>query len=235
MNISDFLRQLSFGELSNLSISNSGSGVIIEGKHPQLIMYMNTALTAVYSRFVLRQEEIIVTLETTITRYELLSKYTVSANDPTVTVHYITDTVANPFQDDLIRVLEVWDQYGKVPLNDADNTGSVFTPNPLVLYVPTPVNAEPLTLIYQAEHAQLLDTGAGYLNQEIVIPHYLHNAFRKRVAHEVYSHMSGVDNIMKGQEYLAGFEVDCLTVEQRDLASQSAHGSLAKFDERGFV
>jgi hypothetical protein len=41
MKIVDLFRQLSFGELSNLALGNSGSGTIVDEKQPQLVQYVN--------------------------------------------------------------------------------------------------------------------------------------------------------------------------------------------------
>lgn len=235
MKISELFRQLSLGELSNLSLSNSGSGTILETKHPQLILYTNTALSALHSKFVLKQQELIVELVDEITTYELISKYAQSAADDTVDFAYINDTPDNPFKDDIIRVLAVWGPTGKLPLNDPDHPRSLFTPTPLKLQVPNPISSLPLSLVYQANHPRLLDTGDNLVDQDIILPHYLDNALRKRVAAEVYSHMSGQENTMKGLEFQAAYEADCALITENDLANQSTQSSHTKLEQRGFV
>lgn len=240
MKISDLFRQLSFGELSNLAISNSGDGTIVEAKWPQLIQYTNDALTALHTRFVLSEKEIVIEQMENITRYQLRSEHSESTG--TGDELYIKDTPEDPFKDDLIRVLEVWGIAGyKLPLNNQEASNSLFTPTPLVLQVPEPVAGDPLSIVYQAKHALLLDLVPeedpeyDLLDQIIDIPHYLENPLQQWVASKVFSHMNGQENLLKSQEYLAAYEADCLGIEQRDLANQTWHTSHTKLEQRGFV
>lgn len=234
--ISSLFKKLSYGELSNLAISNSGSGTILEAKYPQLIDYANEALTALYSRFLLSEKELIIEQVAEETRYNLTSKYAVFGGaDSGVEHHYIIDQTEAHFKDDLIRVLEVWGTNGKFVLNDQAFEHSLYTPTPLLLQVPYPIDGEPLSVVYQAKHPALVDTGGTVLTQDVVLPYYLENAFQKMIASEVFSHMGGPENIMKSQEYLAAGEKDLLLIEEKDLANQTTHTSHTKLEQRGFV
>jgi hypothetical protein len=135
----------------------------------------------------------------------------------------------------VIRILEVHDEVGAVTLNDQANPLSMFTPQPDILFVPTPNPYHPLTIYYQARHS-VLDTRPGHIiNQEIEIPFFLETALQNFVAYKTYSHMNGQENIVKGQEYLAVYETSCLEAEMRDSANQSFHTSHEKLEMRGFV
>jgi len=246
MLLSDLFRQLSFGELSNLAISNSGSGTIVEAKHPQLIHYTNDALVKIFTRFVLSEKEVIIEQMTEVTEYHLKAKHSESVG--TEANLYIIDTAEDPFQDNIaIRITEVWgaissesEQHVKMPLNDTAHPYSLFTPAPLVLQVPEPVDGEPLAIIYQAYHPKLIDVPVEpevdiSLDQEIDIPRYLEDALQKHIAHSVFSHMNGAENVAKGAEYLSDYERCCQEIENKDLASQSWHTSHTKLEQRGFV
>lgn len=240
LKISDLFRQLSYGELSNLAISNSGSGTIVDEKHPQLIQYTNEALLALHSRFVLAEKELILEQVADETRYHLTSKYAENAGAGSgVPHHYIKDEEEAPFQDDLIKVLSVWGVDGKYPLNDEGAPNSLFTPTPLLLQIPEPVAGMPVSVVYQAKHVLLrdmaLDEEDDLLDQIIEIPHYLENALQQLISSKVFSHMNGQENILKGQEYLGAYEADCSAIEQRDLANQTFHTSHTKLENRGFV
>ena len=137
LKLSDLFRELSFGELSNLAISGSGSGTILEAKWPQLIHYTNDALNALHGRFILAEKELLIEQVADETRYHLLSSYAVNGGAGSgVAHHYIKDQPEEPFQDDLIKVLQVWGTAGKYALTDQGNDYSLFTPTPLLLQVP---------------------------------------------------------------------------------------------------
>lgn len=241
MKVSELFRELSYGELSNLAISGSGSGTIITAKQPQVIQMTRKGLTALFSRFLLRQKDLVVEQMAGITTYVLSSKHSwVQGSAPDDL--YIKDTEDDPFKDDLLKVLEVWNVEGfRMALNDRHATYSLFTPTPSTLQVPEPVDGQPFALVYQADHPTLLDVAPEgsldnfLLDQIIDIPHYLNNALQLYVAHKVFSGMTGQENLLKSQELLAAYETDCLRVELGDLASQSSHTSHTKLESRGFV
>lgn len=235
MKIEDLFRQLSFGELSNLSISDSGSGLIIEAKHPQLIQYLNDGLLALYSRFMLKEKDILIEQVAHIPNYHLKLKYAESTGSK-VPYPYIKDLPDEPFEEDVIRILTVTNAWGeKYTLNDVADADSLFTPQPDVLQVPNPVAGEPLAISYQARHRKLVDDGEDVLFQDIEVPFYLENALRLYVAYKVFSHMNGQENILKSQEYMGTYEATCLDVEARDLVNQTYHTSHRKLEQRGFV
>jgi hypothetical protein len=249
MELSTLFRQLSYGELSNLAISASGSGTIITSKQPQLVHYINDALTAIYTRFVLSEEEVIIEQIEGRTLYPLLAKHSQTTGDADEDDLFIVDNVEEPFLDNLvIRIKEVWgtletwnsEKHIHFPLNDSEARFSLFTPSPLVLQVPEPIGGEPLSVIYQGYHPRISedlvgDPAAIDLDQVINLPYYLNNALQQLVASKVYSHMNGQENLLKGQEYLMAYESACSEIEQKDLANQTWHTSHIKLEQRGFV
>lgn len=235
MKIMELFRQLSYGELSNLSISDSGSGLIVVDRQPQLVHYANDGLLSLHARFMLSEKDLLVEQVEHITNYHLVRKFTESAGSD-VEWPYIKDLPEEPFEEDLIRILSVHRADGyKFPLNDSDDYNSLFTPQPNILQVPTPRDGEPLSIVYQAGHYKLDDRPGHILDQEIYLPIYLENALQLYVAHKVFSHMNGQENMIKSQEYLMAYEADCLGIEQRDLVNQTFHTSHRKLEQRGFV
>ena len=238
MKLVELFRQLSYGELSNLSISDSGSGHIKEEKWPQLVQYTNDGLMALFKRFTLRQKDLIIEQVAHITNYHLKLKFAESFGSDACWP-YIKDLPNEKFQDDVIRILTVHDIFGnRVPLNDDGNPNSMFTPQPDVLQIPRPVSGRPLSIVYQASHPKLDDRLGGPVNvldQEMDLPHYLENTLKQYVASKVFSHLNGQENILKSQEYMAAYEADCLGIEQSDLVNQTFQTTHSKLEQRGFV
>lgn len=233
MKLSELFRRLSQGQLMNLAISNDGDGTIIESKHPQIIQYTNEALLRLFSRFTLKENQVIIELTENRTSYPLKKQYAQSTGNPK---YFISDVPGQVFEDDVIQILEVNDEAGYVyPMNDKEKRDSLFTPMPDILQVPFPKAGEALGVLYRARHSLLVPEGTGYINQEIELPFTLEGALQNYIGHLVYSHMNGQENIVKSQEYLGAYEADCLEIEQRDLVNQSYHTSHTKLEQRGFV
>lgn len=236
MKISELFRRLSYGELSNLSISDSGSGEINVKKVPQVIQYTNDGLSALYGRFVLSEKELIVEQVDHVTQYRMLLKHTESVGAQGEH-HYIKDEL-EPFKDDMIRIVQVYDENGrKYPLNDEQNPDSLFLPKPDTVQVPSPAAGVIMSVVYQAKPPKLVDASDddNVLDQEFEIPHVLENALIQYIAHKVFFHIGGQENVVKSQGYLSTYEANCLDVEQRDLVNQSFHTSHSKLEQRGFV
>lgn len=238
MKVVELFRQLSYGELSNLSVSNSGSGEIQQEKWPQLIQYANDALMALYSRFVLSEKHVLLEQVAHITNYHLRPKYAESSSS-TAEWPYIKDLPEEPFIGDVIRILRVQSVEGwPYPLNDAGRADSLYTPQPHILQVPRPQAGEPLSIVYQAQHRILDDRETGpdnILDQIIDLPHYLENALKLFIAYKVFGHMNGQENSAKSIEFLAAYEASCQDIERRDLVNQTSHTTHSKLEQRGFV
>lgn len=244
MLLSELLKRLSYGELSNLAISQEGSGSIVEAKVPQLVGYANEALLRLYSRFLLLEKTLIIDQVAHITSYALRIENAQSqapdgevGNPP---YRFIMDSEGEPFTGDVIKILEVHDSFGnEFFLNDASKISSVFTPYPDVLQIPRPRVGVGMSVLYQARHPKLFDEtmgeGAGVLDQNVNIPFSLEGALQSIMAGLVFSHMNGQENVAKSQEFFSWAEVLCTEVEQKDLVSQSNSSSHHKFEQRGFV
>lgn len=234
MLVSELFQKLSYGEFSNLSLSSEGSGSIAAGKKGKVVDYLNSALTKLYSRFVLAEKMILIEQVAGIEDYRLSSKFAVSnVSAPPGTELYIKDSLSDPFEDDLIKVLAVYDAAGTtLPLNDPDDPASVFTPKPLVLQVVDAIDGAPLQVIYQAKHVLIPD---GDDDAEIEIPDVLEMALRAYVAHLGYFHMNGQEHAAKANDYLSIYESECQMVEQFDLVGASPNFSGIRFIKRGFV
>jgi hypothetical protein len=254
MKISDLFRRLSYGELSNLAISAEGSGTLVETKHAQIIQYANEGLLRLFSRFNLREKHLLIEQVAHITNYHLKVEYVERANvltpvlplaepaefPPLVQFKYIKDRVDDPFEEDVIRILEVHDSLGnKFVLNDHGRPESLFTPQPDVLQVPNPVVGQALGIKYQARHPILrheaLNEDDDIQDQEIELPFYLEGALQAFIGSKVYSHMATQESLIKSQEYSRTFELICLETEQKDLVNQTFSTSHNKFYQRGFV
>jgi len=238
MKVIELFRQLSYGELSNLSVSRSGSGEILQEKWPQILQHTNDGLLALFTRFILREKHVLIEQVAHITNYHLHPKFAESSAS-TAEFPYIKDMPEEHFIDDVVKILRVQSVEGwPYPLNDAGREDSLFTPQPHVLQVPRPIAGDPLSVVYQAQHPLLDDRLGGpdnVLDQIIHLPHYLENALKMYIAHKVFSHMNGQENLIKSQELLAAYEAFCRDVEQRDLVNQTTHTTHSKLEQRGFV
>lgn len=234
MDVNELFRRLSVGELSNLSMSMEGNGSIEENHHQKLVLYINDGLKKLYGRFVLNTKDVLIEQVGHITNYHLLKRFAESNYNPEIEPYpYIKDRVNEPFLEDVIKILEVYDTCGvKLPLNDAERTNSLFIPQANCLQVPYPQTGVCLSVVYQAAHPVL---EASNLDAEIELPEILEPALREFVAYKVYSHTNSQEATVKAQEHLSQYEATCTDAELKDLVSTSVATTNSTFEKRGWV
>jgi hypothetical protein len=234
MNLNELYRRLSFGELSNLSISSEGSGSIINDKRPTVVLLANEALQELSKRFVLREKVLLIEQQEGLTTYRLEPMYS-SQNAETSGVNcpYIVDSEDEPFNDPVLKVLQVFDSCGQeLPLNDRDNFWAVFTPQNNVLQVPNPQAGLPLSVNYQTFVKPIL----GVDPEEVIdIPVVLEKALTSYIAAHVLGNMNTQESNAKSQEHLLRFQAICAEAEDKDLLSISTSNTNTKFEKRGWA
>lgn len=237
MKVSDLLKRLAIGELNNLHLASTG--VIQEEKIPQILMYLNEGLLRLHTRFLLREKSLVIQMREEVTNYHLVKKFALSQYDPenppaSWNKPYILDLSHDNFEGDVIKILSVYDYTGtKLPINDIEDSMSVFTPQPNILQIPFPVQDLMMGVEYQARHPIIPDED--YSNIEVEIPECLESALQCYIAGKVYSHMNTQENSLKGQEYLMLFEASCQEVVDRDLVSETRIATNSRFEKRGWV
>ena len=232
MNLSHYLTELSYKELSNLSLADSGSGTIKPEKVPFVVSCVNEALLRLYSRFILKERSLVLELRDYLSEYHLNSRHTVSSG-PLSEDRYIIDS-EHPFTDDLIKVLDVYDEHGlRVPLNNASNVLSVFTPQADVLQVPNPFQyGDVLSLNYQARHPLLNFHKNPY--QEIELPDNLMGALSAYVAYSVYSTLNTTEATGAAQKYMQMYAALVQETVETDTANSSISQDSSRFYENGW-
>ena len=236
MNVQELFQQLSYGELSNLSMAQQVPGQISADQQAKVLMAVNDALKRLYSRFVLSEKDIIIELQAGVTNYHLLSRYAESAYIPggQISYPYIKDLTKEPFKEDVIRILSVFSSTGhELPLNDVNHSASVFTPQLNVLQVPYPVQGQAIAVLYQALPEKLLIEN--YPSQQILIPDTLEEALKAYVGYKIFAAINSQEATVKAADFLGIYESICSEVEAKDLVSNSVSSTNRRFAMGGWI
>ncbi|UNI71519.1 hypothetical protein [Burkholderia phage vB_BpP_HN01] len=236
MTLAELYEKLSFGELQNLYEADEGSGVLRDDFKPKVVRHLNDALLRLYSRFALKESNLVIELHDHITNYHLKSKFAESQWETSgQDFLYIKDLTREPFTDDIIRILSVYNNFGdQIPLNDDTQPESVFSPQGALLQVPRPVSGQALSLVYQAKHP-ILYWDRDETEQEIEIPDVLEEALLAYVAHKLYSNKNTQEAQGIAQSHIAMYEAICQDVIDKDLVSTSSSTTNIRFNKGGWV
>lgn len=233
MKLKELFTKLAYGELSNLSMSGDGSGVINANSHRRLIHATNDALKDLFSRLFLYERVLLLQSFDWKSMYNLHKEHAMM--DPSPELKYIIDTPQNKFTGDLVKVLTVCNEVGDpLPLNDAEQWASVFLPRFDVVQLTHVGCGQVFSVSYQALHPTLESEGDDLLEQEIRIPSLLEELLRIRVAFGIFSAMSGQEFTTKAQLLGSAYETRLVEIEQTNMIGDAGVNTNVKIHRRGF-
>lgn len=235
MTLDDLFAELSYGELSNLALSNNGDGTIVDAKKPQLLHFTNEALIDLHTKFNLKEDSLMLRTVEGKTQYFLKSAYSTTGFDELVADWpYIEDTVEKPFKEDVLKVLSVDSSNGySRSVNNYEDIFSIYTPKPLEIQVPFFTENEVLAVHYQALPDRV-GLGEG-MNQEFNLPLTLHSALKAYVAYKVYSTMNTAESMNASQMHLVNYAGLCAQAVDRDSLNLSVSNTNSKFRNNGWI
>jgi len=236
MKLSQLYQNLSYGLLSNLAMSDDGQGMILFSDQPKILIAANEALLKLYTKFIVKERELIIEFHQDISSYKLLPRYALHYNPTGLTddepVRYIMDSADDPFVGDVLKILSVTgDASQQFPLNDDDHYLSLFTPQPTTLQVPIDLDETWLGIKYQASHPKLIND----LDSIIELPDVLHGALFTYIAYRIYSNMNTEGSSAKAAEHLARYELELIDVRNTDMINTSVSYSNIKFHNNGWT
>lgn len=247
MRLQEIFNQLSHAEFSQLHLGNDGEGVTV-ASHPRIASAINTGLTALHTRFFLREERLTIRLTPGRFSYPLRLAYAQSSRTSREPVRYIEDSREQPFRENLLKIEQVFtDSHYELGLNDKDNPYSVQTPSMNVLTVPRSIveqdrdlpdalKTETLTLVYRANHPILSeDVGLDDPEEfEVELPYTHLQALCYYVASRIH-HPTGMNNAFHmGESYFAKYEMECQRLEHSNIQIDQGVTN-SRFERNGWV
>lgn len=216
MLFSELLEVLTYGELSDMAISGNGEA-IEPPNYKKIASHTNLALAALYARFAIREDEAIIQQYDAINTYYLRPQYALNSGSAEPT-KYLVDTALDPFPNNVLGILSVHDEAGaELPLNDADDETSVFTPSFDAIQITTPNAANSLSVIYQASHDKIVvDATTDPTTVQVEVPPILVDPLAAFIAARCIGPV-GKDGLSQSAQFMAKYEFLVKQVESQGL------------------
>lgn len=205
MKLSEIFEQLTYGELSQISLGGGEVGELSENNYARLIPHINLGLLALYKRFPIKEARVNIPLQPGISSY----------------------LVTPP---DLLKIERVYtDAEYELPLNDEGSSWSCFTPSATVLRIPSLITAQgadlpdayrtsSFTVVYRANHGLLtVDTVVDPTTTEIELPYSHLEPLLYFVASRINNPIGMTNEFHAGNSYAAKYEQACQQLEQFNL------------------
>ncbi|AZU99660.1 head completion adaptor [Vibrio virus vB_VspP_SBP1] len=155
MTLLDVFNYLALGPLANTG--DVVNGMIKTDSYQKFANFTQLGLRDIYTRFPLKDSELILDQDDGTVIYYLNSKHAYS-NTESTEQKYIDDDDGNEFTDDILAITAFYDEAGcLVPINDNSASNSYYTPTPLSVQIPTPVTGNSTFVQYRADHPKLSD------------------------------------------------------------------------------
>lgn len=232
MDIQTLLKNLSYGELTDLYVGIDGTGAVDEAQVEKILHYANEALLRLYSRFVLLEKDVIIQLQEGRASYPLAPRYARSQQNPQGELPFILDSPFKPFLGDALQIHTVFDSFGRrYPLNNENNPHSLFVIGGTTLQVPRPTPGMYLSTAYQARHPRLT---ASELTAPILVPDALQGALQAYIGHLYYNGINTPEGAAKAATFLARYEAICEECVRLDLVHSSIALTNLRFDDNGW-
>lgn len=222
MLLSDIFEYLSYGELAQVSLGGGGThetGINAED-YPKLVRNINMGLIELHKRFPIKQDEVLIQLYSHITNYRLHKDFAESNLASTEPYKYIKDAnLRVPFQQDVILIRHVYDELGdEFPLNDLNDTVSLYTPQQDILQVPFPDNENTLSIIYRAGPIKINHIGLSRPELvEVDLPDQFLEALCAYVAFRIFSSLNLGEGNAEANSHYGNFERSCALIKNEGL------------------
>lgn len=189
MRLNTIIRNARSRELKKLSAKDKTDEVIVD--------YINLAMIALYSRFQLRTEELVVALKTGKTIYK------VDGTD--------VDVFRNGVQfesDDVMGIIKAFNEEKEISINKDSDPLSVYTVSYDTVQVPYAITGDYISLLYRAapEEIEYQDSGDGTaVDVKVSLPMHMMEALLCHIGYSAFSSVDG-DNQVETDRYLNRFE-----------------------------
>lgn len=196
MNLTDVFTQLAYGELSQMALGANNDGEINESNYKPIIAHINLGLTALYTRFHLKEARLAVTLQSLATSYPLVGN--------------------------ILKVTEIYDYLGTpFSLNDKADPLSILTPSAKLLTVPlsvvTAFEGTSLDVVYRANHFKIRLETYEPDTIELELPDSHLEALLLFIASRINNPIGMGQEFNAGNNYAAKYERACVMLETMGL------------------
>lgn len=157
--LDELYQHLISSELSEHSIgTNLLNGSIDPKYYNRLIPTINLGIKTLYRQLVLQNKFVIIDLSPTISNYVLHSRHSyLNTTSPSTVPRYISDSIYMPFEDRIIKILNIKDEVGRDKYrDDIKNNWSLQVTDYNKIYHPYPDVENAIGITYQS-YPKLID------------------------------------------------------------------------------
>ena len=228
MKLIELYNHLAFSELSQLNLIDTTTYLVKEEHYDKVLYAIKLGLTALHTRFPLKEEELSIKLISGKYSYLIDKKHSI-ISDPTN--GYILDTESNRYKNTLLKIERVINEIDiEYHLNNESDEYSIHTPNLNTINihkdivdkgseVPEDLKAAELKIVYRANHVDLPIGYNGYdaTQVEIDLPQSYVEALLYYVGSRIHNPLGMLNDFNSGNNYALKYERACVELDKNNL------------------
>lgn len=223
MKLQDIFDQLTYGELSQVSVGGNEENY---GIHPEnyerIVPHVNMGLSDLHKRFPLKTASAVIQQHKEISTYFLDLKYAVSNTTSTEPVKYLIDTASKPFEENIIRIEEIVDEAGcSISMNDPNDSNSIMMPSYNSLVIPFPSDDVAVNVKYRANHKKIMGAYLSPSTEEVELPLAYLQPLCMFIAGRIMAGRPSLDGVNEGASMIARYEQECFRLNQLNILHKS--------------
>jgi len=222
MKLKEIFDQLTYGELSQLSIGGGEQGFIDPANYPKVVAHINLGLTALFKRFRLKEGQV---------AFKLIKGKTVYRVGSDEDLYFLNANFEDEFNDDILKIDKVMTADGyEFALNNGADEYTCTTPSASVLRLASTVAAqgpmlppemltESLHLVYRANHPLIVISPTNFYPDKLSVelPYTHLEALLYFVASRVNNPIGMTNEFNVGNNYYAKYENACVELESQGM------------------
>lgn len=225
---------LTFGELSQYAVGGYANGEIAKADIPKVLAAINRGINQIQLDLSIHENTVRVYLREGILTYHLHSKHSmVNGTDPYL---YIDDSQYAPFEDDVLRIREVFNKGGTpYPLNMRNNVDTLYVPSHNVIQHPYAKEGDILGVVYSRFTKPLVATTMTAAKRiYLPIPDYTLNALYAYVAAHMTAGITTNQEISDSQSWKQAYEGIITKLQYTPAIPENGYHN-TKLPDRGWV
>lgn len=229
--IAEILTALAHGELSQYSFGIDG---IEDSEIPKVMSAINRGVNQIQLDLSIHENNVQVVMVEGVLTYHIHSKHSVvTGTDP---VKYVYDSIHKPFEDDILRVQQIYTEGGReVAINVRNDVDTIYMPSHNTLQIPYAREGEVYSVVYTQYTKPLsvvtmAEAGSMYLP----IPDYTHAALFAYVASRMTAGITNDQEINESRMWKGEYEQEIARLKHTPSIEENGYQQ-TKLNDRGFV
>jgi len=228
------MSNLTYGELSQYAVGGANQGQVLEKDYPRVMSAINRGVNEIQKDLSVHEGSIRLRLIEGVLTYPIHSQHSMVTGTH---VHkFVDDSTYEPFEDDILRILRVYDKGGtELPINEHNLSNTIYVPAHNVIQHPFVIDQDILGVVYSRfSKAVTVTTAEEAASTYLAIPDPTLSALYAYVASIMSAGITTAQEISDSDKWRAEYEARIAKLKYNPATPPESYSN-TKLTDNGFV